>query len=308
MAYASPVVLATGGYDHKIRFWEATTGACTKTLSFGDSQVNCLSISPDKALLAAGGNSQLQLFDIKGSSSDSKPLISYEGHSGNVMSVGFQKDLKWLYTGSEDGTVRVWDPRSNLSTRTYDCGSSVNTVALSPNQAELLTGDQNGNVKIWDLNADRCREELTPVQDIPVRSISIGFDASLVAVGSHKGKVFLYQPTSEKKLELVGDFQAHNDYLLKCVVSPDVNMVATTSADKTIKLWSAAGKLEATLAQHQRWVWDAVFSADSLYLVSCSSDYSARLWDLRTGEVIRLYSAGNNLAVTCVALNDSENN
>ena len=62
-----------------------------------------------------------------------------------------------------------------------------------------------------------------------------------------------------------------------------------------------------TLAQHQRWVWDAVFSADSLYLVSASSDYSARLWDLRTGDVVRMYSAGNNLAVTCVALNDSEN-
>lgn len=197
----SPVVLATGGYDHKIRFWEATTGACTKTLSFGDSQVNCLSISPDKSLLAAGGNPYLQLFDIKASSNDGKPLISYEGHTGNIMSVGFQRDLKWLYTGSEDGTVRVWDPRSNTSTRTYDCGSSVNTVALSPNQAELITGDQNGNVKIWDLNADLCREEYVPAQDIPVRSISIGYDASLVAVGSHKGKVFLYQPASDKVRE-----------------------------------------------------------------------------------------------------------
>ena len=343
MAY-TPVILATGGYDHKIRFWEATTGACTKTLSFGESQLNCLSISPDKSLLAAGGNSQLRLFDIKGSSSDGKPLISYEGHSGNVTAVGFQRDLKWLYTGSEDGTVRVWDPRSGTSsTRTYECGSSVNTVALNPNQAELITGDQNGNVKIWDLSADRCREEYVPAQDVPVRSISISFDASLVAVGSHKGKVFMYQTTSEKvclhpcshegvregesiltthplhththtppnlakqqKLEIVGDFQAHTDYLLKCVISPDINVVATTSADKTIKLWSTSGKLETTLAQHQRWVWDAVFSADSLYLVSASSDYSARLWDLRTGEVIRLYSAGNNLAVTCVALNDSE--
>ena len=203
MAYASPVILATGGYDHKVRFWEATTGACTKTLSFGDpaaagSQVNCLAISPDKSLLTAGGNPLLLLFDIKGSSNDSKPLINYEGHTGNIMAVGFQKDLKWIYSGSEDGTVRVWDPRSNQSTRTYDCSSSVNTVALSPNQAELITGDNNGNVKVWDLNADRCREEYTPVQDIPVRSISVAFDASLVAVGSHKGKVFLYQPNAEK--------------------------------------------------------------------------------------------------------------
>lgn len=57
------------------------------------------------------------------------------------------------------------------------------------------------------------------------------------------------------------------------------------------------------LASHQRWVWDADFSADSLYLVSASSDQSAKLWDLRTGEVVRNF-AGHNLAVTCVALND----
>lgn len=238
MSYQSPVILATGGYDHKIRFWEATTGVCTKSLSFGESQVNCLQISPEKSLLVAGGNPYLQLFDIKNASNEGKPLINYEGHTGNVTAVGFQKDLKWLYSGSEDGTVRVWDPRSNTSTRTYDCGAAVNTVALSPNQAELITGDQSGAVKVWDLNADLCREEYTPVADMPVRSVSIACDASLLAVGTHKGRVLLYQPTGsgDKRLEVVGDWQAHSEYLLKCVISPDVNMIATTSSDKTINV------------------------------------------------------------------------
>ena len=71
------------------------------------------------------------------------------------------------------GTVRIWDPRSNTVTRTYDCGSSVNTVALSPNQRELISGDQNGSVKIWDLEADKLREEYVPSADVAVRSISI---------------------------------------------------------------------------------------------------------------------------------------
>lgn len=101
------------------------------------------------------------------------------------------------------------------------------------------------------------------------------------------------------------EFQAHDQYLLKSVISPDVGTLATTSADKTIRLWNTSTwELERTLAQHQRWVWDAVFSADSLYLVTVSSDQCGKLWDLRSGEVIRNY-AGHNLAVTCVALNDS---
>ena len=115
-------------------------------------------------------------------------------------------------------------------------------------------------------------------------------------------------------------FTAHDHYLLKCVISPDMTTLATTSADNTIKTWNLplseelnsgndkgedrALPLEKRLAQHQRWVWDAVFSADSSYLVSASSDQSAKLWDLRSGDAIRNY-IGHNLAVTCVALNDN---
>ena len=34
------VILATGGYDHTIKFWAAHTGVCTRTLQHPDSQVS----------------------------------------------------------------------------------------------------------------------------------------------------------------------------------------------------------------------------------------------------------------------------
>jgi len=180
--------------------------------------------------------------------------------------------------------------------------------------------------------------------------------------------------------------------VLKCLLSPDVRQLATTSADKTVKLWNLDGfTLDRTLvgaarrarrpipwphpgrggahprpeagttrprmpaalprmpagpgrsafptsgrrraspharrppmharraragvtadprqaprgrAGHQRWVWDCVFSVDAAYLVTASSDCSARLWDLSTGDAIRMYS-GHHKAAVCCALNDS---
>ena len=35
------VVLATAGYDHTVRFWEATSGICYRTLQHADSQASC---------------------------------------------------------------------------------------------------------------------------------------------------------------------------------------------------------------------------------------------------------------------------
>ena len=78
--------------------------------------------------------------------------------------------------------------------------------------------------------------------------------------------------------------QAHDAYVLKCLLSPDNRLLATTSSDKTVKLWNLDGfTLERTLTGHQRWVWDCVFSVDAAYLVTASSDASARLWDCATG-------------------------
>jgi G protein beta subunit-like protein len=102
-----------------------------------------------------------------------------------------------------------------------------------------------------------------------------------------------------------GATQAHDKYVLKCLLSPDVKYLATMSADHTAKLWDTSDfELSRTLVGHQRWVWDGVFSADSAYLVTASSDQTARLWDLDRGETIRHYT-GHHKAVVCVTLNDS---
>lgn len=57
------------------------------------------------------------------------------------------------------------------------------------------------------------------------------------------------------------------------------------------------------LSGHTRWVWDAAFSADSAYIVTASSDGTARLWDVSSGETVRTYT-GHQKAVTTIAMND----
>merc|ERR1719192_1463261 len=77
------VLLCTSGYDRHIRFWEAPTGICNRQIPTGESQVNVLVISPDKKLLAAGGNPTIKLFNLTGQNTR-EPIQSFEGHSNNV--------------------------------------------------------------------------------------------------------------------------------------------------------------------------------------------------------------------------------
>jgi G protein beta subunit-like protein len=103
----------------------------------------------------------------------------------------------------------------------------------------------------------------------------------------------------------VKKLRAHKAYVTSARFSPDARFFATTSSDRTLKLWNTADySLAATLAGHSKWVWDAAFSADSSFVVTASSDQTARLWDIATGATLRTY-AGHSKAVTAVVLNDA---
>jgi len=282
---------------------------CYRTLQYADSQVNTLEITADKSLVAAAGNPHIRLFEVN--SNNPQPVASYDGHNGNVTAVGFEKNNTWMFSGSEDGTVRLWDLRAPGPQREFEHkGAAVNTVVLHPtNQQELISGDQNGNIRVWDLTANACSCELVPEVGTPVRSLSIAPDGSLVVAANNSGTCYVWRSVRGTQLtthfEPLHKLKAHTSYILKCLLSPDVRQLATASADRTVKLWNLDGfTLDRTLTGHQRWVWDTVFSVDAAYLVTASSDCTARLWDLSTGEAIRIYSGHHKACVTC-ALNDS---
>ena len=150
------MLIHLGGFDHRIMLWESS-GACVKMVKFPESHVNCIQVSNDKKFLAAGGNPIIHIYDVN--SSVDTPSHTLEGHSSNIMALGFQRDGKWLYSGSDDNSIKIWDLTSFTCKRTYDCKAGVNTVVLHLNQAELVSGDNNGKLKIWDLEADSCVEE-----------------------------------------------------------------------------------------------------------------------------------------------------
>ncbi|KAJ1326307.1 target of rapamycin complex subunit LST8 [Microdochium nivale] len=315
------VILCTAGYDHTIRFWEALSGICSRTIQHPDSQVNRLCISPDKRFLAAAGHHTVKLFDIK--STNPNPLLTFEGHTGNITSVAFHCEGKWMVTSSEDGTVKIWETRSGTIQRSYNHGSPVNDVVIHPNQGEIIACDRSGSVRMWDLAANNCSHQLIPEPDVSVSSVTVASDGTLLCAANNAGNVFVWslvQSYDATNVIPITQFSAHKEYITRILLSPDVKKLATCSADHTAKIWEvdvasdsagfqgAAGEpkpfpLEATLSGHQRWVWDCAFSADSAYLVTACSDHYARLWELHSQQVIRQYN-GHHRGVVCVALND----
>jgi WD40 repeat protein len=71
----------------------------------------------------------------------------------------------------------------------------------------------------------------------------------------------------------------HRDTINDIAFSPDGNLIATASKDKTVIIWSKQGKQLETLQGHQGDVKAVTFSPDGKIIASGSADKTAKLWN-----------------------------
>ena len=72
-------------------------------------------------------------------------------------------------------------------------------------------------------------------------------------------------------------------------ISADGKLIASGSADKTVKVWDeVTGQVKFTLSEHRGAVNSVAMSADGQRLVSASDDGTVKVWDGATGKVFTL--------------------
>ncbi|UNU19868.1 hypothetical protein D0A34_14180 [Microcoleus vaginatus PCC 9802] len=94
--------------------------------------------------------------------------------------------------------------------------------------------------------------------------------------------------------------QGHQNTVQNISFSPDGQMLATASYDRTVKLWRRDGSLVKTLLGHTDAVMSVSFSHDAKMIASGSLDGTVRLWD-SNGKLIRVIHAHKNYWVMSIS-------
>lgn len=206
-------------------------------------------------------------------------------------------DEKRIVSGSMDGTVKIWCLMTFKLVRTIQSQSqSVTSVCISPNW--LVAGGNDGKISVWCFKTGTVFP-LTGHTGA-VHAVSIERDA-IVSVAQDEF-IRTWNLCKQGPLECA---QGHNEPItglsyLKC------GGIATSSRDKTIKVWKAKCNGEMFLIHtcfgHEAPVLS--LKMDNLRIVSGSEDHSVKVFDKCDGTY--LYSLeGHNAPVDCISSKDS---
>lgn len=244
----NPVILVTAGYDHTIRMWDALKSTCTRTIPYTESQVNRMALSRDKHFLAVVGNPRVSLYDVFGKADG--PVLNFDEHKANVTAVEFSQDQKFLATCSEDKTIRWWDIYTGSCKRVMENGAMVNDISVHPDmrQEMIVSCDQRGRVRVWGWRRQDVLCEVSPNGDVAVRSVAVSPNGQLVVAANNLGQVYVY----------------------RLIIDNSLQSGRTVDLQKYMEFDAHDGfKITRVL-----------FSANGLYLATCSADRTAKLWQL----------------------------
>jgi WD40 repeat protein len=241
----------TNGTDNSVRLWDVASGQLVGQPLIGHKgSVVSLSFSPDSKLLASADKDEIILWDVAALKPIGQPL---KGHSGDVLSLAFSPDSKLLASSSfgvvdddgfpTKGEIYLWDVATHERTGSPFKGhdSPVYSLAFSPDGKTLASGGGD---------------------DYYVGS---GRNYSIVLWNVAKGQA-LGQP-------LLG----HKNEVLSLAFSPDGKVLASGSADETVKLWDVARLKPVNNSSlldkdhHTTKVLDVHFSRDGKTLISADT-------------------------------------
>ena len=199
-------------------------------------------------------------------------IATLEGHGDRVLSVSFSLDGT-LASGSEDGTIRLWDVAARQNITTLRHRDRVLSVSFSPD-GTLASGSEDGTVKLWDVVT---QQDIATLEGhaYTVWSVSFSRDGSTLATGSGDGTVKLWDVAARQNITTL----RHGGWVLSVSFSPD-GTLASGWADGTVKLWDVAARQNiTTLEGHTDTVHSVSFSLDGT-LATGSGDGTIRLWDV----------------------------
>ncbi len=239
----------------------------------------------------------------------SKETLFPQGHSRGVYAVAYQPIQQgrigsgYFISGSDDGSIKEWDPATGACTRTFEGHqSAVNTIAYRLDGDRFLSGLEDGTIKEWDTATGECIRTFEGHKS-RINSVAYRPDGGRFISGSDDGSIKEWDPATGA---CIRTFEGQTHHINSVAYRPDGGRFISGSNDGTIKEWdTATGACIRTFEGHSNSVRSITYRLDGRRFLSGSMD-SIKEWDTVTGDCIRTFERHFNWTLPIAYRPDGE--
>jgi len=248
-------ILASGGFDQIIRFWNLESGSLIGQVSVADSPES-LAFSPDGKKLVVIFPQEMIFIDT----SSMQITNSFQDIGGKKLA--FSPDGNYIYVhsflnmdviDSKTGAViyKFPDPLTLVPTFsitesgdipdiTYESPSTMGGFALSPDGNNMITysddpsqGISNYWLANWDPGTGKYLNGIKFTSPI-IKNIEYSPDGSFLATGNG-GEIWLWDATN---LQVIKKLLGHTNFIVDMGFTPDGKNLLSAGLDGTVRIWN----------------------------------------------------------------------
>jgi RNA polymerase sigma factor (sigma-70 family) len=284
-------------------FWDFASGRELRRIGGFRVAPASLSFAPDGNTIATAGSWEPmpRIWDV----ATGREAFGQRGHVMGISTVTVSPADGTIFTGSYDGTVRHWDPKTGRELGEIARFNSVLTLDVAPDGKTLIVGGQFGDPVLWSV------PERREIRRFGVRKVGMFHQCAY----SPDGRTLafdrkIWDSASGRLLRVLHASGERDGYAPPCLMfyTPDGQRLVTAERG-FIDTWDVATGAESRPAiQNERITGDhAAVSADGRFLatggvprvagVAPPPDPWIRVWELATGrELAKLPTEKNSVS------------
>lgn len=289
-----------GSVEGRIGVVDISSKEVLQDIALGGGSIYSIAMyNYDMNFLAAGKDGIIRNFDFR----SFEIVRTYEGHEKEVNSIIVSADESFLFSASDDCTVRAWNINNESESKIlYYHEKAVFCLEKSLDGSFIVSGGADKKIKIFNLQTEIVEKTLNEFTS-SIWAVRISKNNKFVAGGDSNGNIKIWDM---QEFRLQKNLVGHEKRVTYIEFTNDENLLISSSNDTTLRIWDLVeDKNELVLTGHTDWVKAFKLSKDEKFIYSIAENFKIMTWNFpRFNKSSRKKSHQSAINLMCYSRNN----